>query len=140
MDLTGCTISGAWYTDRKTGFISGQHPIPPSVALNHVSLMIDILTLLPTGGGGGTEAFGPDDQIIDCNSKPALSGTSKLSDLVLSIMSQSIPTGYIPPVQPPGLAQKTCPGGRDLTFESCPGPGILQGSDFVENESETSKI
>ena len=48
-------------------------------------------------------------------------------------MSQSIPTGYIPP--PPGnpreLAQKTCPGGRDLTFESCPRagnstrPGIL---------------
>ena len=38
-------------------------------------------------------------------------------------MSQSIPTGYIPPGQPPGLAQKHCPGGRDLTFESCPGAG-----------------
>ena len=37
-------------------------------------------------------------------------------------MSQSIPTGYIPPPgNPRGLAQKTCPGGRDLTFESCPG-------------------
>ena len=36
-------------------------------------------------------------------------------------MSQSIPTGYIPPGNPRGLAQKTCPGGRDLTFESCPG-------------------
>ena len=38
-------------------------------------------------------------------------------------MSQSIPTGYIPPGNPRGLAQKTCPGGRDLTFESCPGTG-----------------
>ena len=28
-----------------------------------------------------------------------------------------------PPGQPPGLAQKHCPGGRDLTFESCPGAG-----------------
>ena len=36
-------------------------------------------------------------------------------------MSQSIPTGYIPPGSSRGLAQKTCPGGRDLTFESCPG-------------------
>ena len=39
-------------------------------------------------------------------------------------MSQSVPTGYIPPPgNPQGLAQKTCPGGRDLTFESCPGAG-----------------
>ena len=38
-----------------------------------------------------------------------------------TVMSQSIPTGYIPPVNPRGLAQKTCPGGRDLTFQSCPG-------------------
>ena len=33
-----------------------------------------------------------------------------------------------PPGQPRGLAQKTCPGGRDLTFES--GPGIRQGPGF----------
>ena len=38
-------------------------------------------------------------------------------------MSQSVPTGYIPPANPWGLAQKTCPGGRDLTFETCPGAG-----------------
>ena len=38
-------------------------------------------------------------------------------------MSQSIPTGYISPGNPRGLAQKDCPGGRDLTFESCPGAG-----------------
>ena len=39
------------------------------------------------------------------------------------LMSQSIPTGYWVhlPGQPPGLAQKKLPGGRDLTFESCPG-------------------
>ena len=40
-----------------------------------------------------------------------------------SLMSQSIPTGYIPPGNPRGLAQKTCPGGQNLTFESCPGTG-----------------
>ena len=28
-----------------------------------------------------------------------------------------------PPGNPRGLAQKTCPGGRDLTFEICPGAG-----------------
>ena len=38
------------------------------------------------------------------------------------IMSQSIPTGYIPPRATPG-DKKHCPGGRDLTFESCPGAG-----------------
>ena len=43
--------------------------------------------------------------------------------LQYTIMSQSIPTGYIPPGNPRGLAQKTCPGGGDLTFESCPGAG-----------------
>ena len=54
------------------------------------------------------------------------------------VMSQSIPTGYIPPGQPPGLAQKHCPGGRDLTFESCPGAGnSKKGGDFVEIQSET---
>ena len=39
------------------------------------------------------------------------------------LMSQSIPTGYIPPGNPLGLAQKHCLGGRDLTFESCLGAG-----------------
>ena len=28
-----------------------------------------------------------------------------------------------PPGNPRGLAQKHCPGGRDLTFDSCPGAG-----------------
>ena len=32
-----------------------------------------------------------------------------------TVMSQSIPTGYIPPGQPPGLAQKL-PGGSGLDF------------------------
>ena len=31
--------------------------------------------------------------------------------------------GTSPPGNPRGLAQKHCPGGRDLTFESCPGAG-----------------
>ena len=44
--------------------------------------------------------------------------------LIFILMSQSIPTGYIPPPgNPRGLAQKHCPGGRDLTFESCLGAG-----------------
>ena len=38
------------------------------------------------GGGGGGGEFGPDHQIIDHNSKTALSSTSKLGDfLFLSI-------------------------------------------------------
>ena len=40
-----------------------------------------------------------------------------------TLMSQSIPTGYIPPGNLRGLAHKNCPGGRDLTFESCLGAG-----------------
>ena len=31
--------------------------------------------------------------------------------------------GTSPPSNPRGLAQKDCPGGRDLTFESCLGAG-----------------
>ena len=39
-------------------------------------------------------------------------------------MSQSIPTGYIPPGQPPGISsKKIARGGRDLTFKSCSGAG-----------------
>ena len=41
------------------------------------------------------------------------------------IMSQSIPTGYMPSGNPWGFAKKNCPGGRDLTFESCLGAGNL---------------
>ena len=51
-------------------------------------------------------------------------------DVLSRLMSQSIPTGYIPPGQPSGLAQKTCPEGQDVTFESCRGPGIRQGPGF----------
>ena len=40
----------------------------------------------------------------------------------MNVMSQSIPTRYITPGNTRGLAQKTCPGGWDLTFESFPGP------------------
>ena len=40
------------------------------------------------------------------------------------LMSQSIPTGYIPPRATPGDQLKNIArGGRDLTFESCPGAG-----------------
>ena len=49
------------------------------------------------------------------------------------LMSQSIPTGYIPPGQPPGISSKTLPGGRDLTFKSCRGPEIRQGRGFCGN-------
>ena len=57
---------------------------------------------------------------------------------VLWLTCQSVPTGYIPPDNPRGLAQKDCPGGRDLTYESCPGAGEFdKGRDFVEIERET---
>ena len=42
-------------------------------------------------------------------------------------MSQSIPTGYIPPGQPPGISSETLPGGREFD----------KGGDFVEIQSET---
>ena len=45
------------------------------------------------------------------------------------------------PGQPPGISSKNLPGGRDLTFKSCPGGReINKGRDFVKNESECSKI
>ena len=49
--------------------------------------------------------------------------------LKLQLMSQSIPTGYSPRATP-GDSLKKLPGGRDLTFESCVGPGIGQGQGF----------
>ena len=36
--------------------------------------------LTPNLRGGGGGLFGPDNQIIECNSKTALSSTSKLGD------------------------------------------------------------
>ena len=52
-----------------------------------------------------------------------LFGKLSLNNLYCPLLSQSIPTWYIPPGNPRGLAQKDCPGVRDLTFESCPGAG-----------------
>ena len=40
----------------------------------------------------------------------------------LNLMSQSIPTGYIPR-ETPGISLKDLPGGRDLAFENSPGAG-----------------
>ena len=55
------------------------------------------------------------------NGKSKLGADFFCSDL--KFMSQSVPAGYIPPGNSRGLAQKNCPGRRDLTFESCPGSG-----------------
>ena len=41
--------------------------------------------------------------------------------LVLELRNVSVNSNWVHP--PRGLAQKHCPGGRDLTFESCPGAG-----------------
>ena len=70
-----------------------------------------ISALVPTIGEGGNAilTFSQTDQGCKLSKHP--------------LMSQSIPTGYIPPGNPRGLAQKNCLGGRDLTFESCPGAG-----------------
>ena len=55
-------------------------------------------------------------------------------------MSQSIPTGYIPPSNPWGFAQRNCPGGRDLTVESCPGDWEFdKGQDFVESSNHAKR-
>ena len=54
------------------------------------------------------------------------------------IMSQSIPTGYIPPGQPPGISSKRLPGGSGFDFRNLPGGREFdKGGDFVEIESET---
>ena len=54
-------------------------------------------------------------------------------------MSQSIPTGYIPPPgQPPGISSKTLPGGSGFDFRQLPGGWEFdKGGDFVEIQSET---
>ena len=42
----------------------------------------------------------------------------------IDVCNVSVNSNWVhPPGQPPGLAQKTCPGGRDLAFKSCPGTG-----------------
>ena len=57
--------------------------------------------------------------------------------LLWLLMSQSIPTGYIPPSNFRGVAQKNCPGGRDLTFESCPRAGNSTRAGICESQYET---
>ena len=53
-------------------------------------------------------------------------------------MSQSIPTGYIPPGQPQGISSKRLPGGSGFNFWMLPGGWEFdKGEDFVEIESET---
>ena len=53
-----------------------------------------------------------------------------------SVMSQSIPTGYIPP----GISSKSLPGGSGFDFRKLPGGRQFdKGRDYVENEIETSK-
>ena len=44
------------------------------------------------------------------------------------MVSQSIPAGYIPPGNPRRVTQKTCPGCRDLNFESCSRADNLTGT------------
>ena len=51
-------------------------------------------------------------------------------------MSQSIPTGYIPPGISRALAQKTCPGGLGFDFRKLLGGREFdKGRDYVENVS-----
>ena len=52
------------------------------------------------------------------------------------LMSQSIPTGCIPPGQPPGIRSKNLPGGSGFDFRKLPGGREFdKDRDFVENES-----
>ena len=58
----------------------------------------------------------------------------------ISLMSQSIPTGYIPPGNPRGLAQKACPGVSGFDFRKLPGDREFdKDRDYVENKIEASK-
>ena len=55
------------------------------------------------------------------------------------VMSQSIPTGYIPTGQPPGISSKNLRGRSEFDFRKLPGGQEFdKDRDFVENESETS--
>ena len=55
----------------------------------------------------------------------------KLGDFY-GALSQSIPSGYIPPGNPRGLAQNTCPGVEIWLLKVARGPGIRQGPGFCE--------
>ena len=58
----------------------------------------------------------------------------------LPLRSPSIPTGYIPPGQPPGISSKNLPEGSRFDFLKLPGGREFdKGRDYVENEIETSK-
>ena len=47
-----------------------------------------------------------------------------LNHMVSHGLNVSVNSNWVhPPGQPPGISSKTLPGGRDLTFESCPGAG-----------------
>ena len=51
-------------------------------------------------------------------------------------MSQSIPTGYIPLGQPPGISSKNLPEGSGFDFWKLPGGREFdKDRDFVKNES-----
>ena len=53
-------------------------------------------------------------------------------------MSQSIPTGYIPPGQSQGISSKKLPEGSGFDFRKLPGGREFdKGGDFVEIRSET---
>ena len=61
-------------------------------------------------------------------------------------MSQSIPAGYTPLWATPGILSKNLPGGRDLTFENCPGArnwtrtGILWKMKVKRKKSSVDQI
>ena len=53
-------------------------------------------------------------------------------------MSQSIPTGYISPGQPPWISSKKLSGQSGFDFRKLPGGREFdKGGDFVEIQSET---
>ena len=50
------------------------------------------------------------------SSLSSISHFSHISDNFQTLMSQSIPTGCIPPGQPPGISSKNLPGGSGFDF------------------------
>ena len=75
------------------------------------------------------------DLLKKCNYYWIWATVSSVMGIYVSVNSNWV---HPPPGNPSGLAQKHCPGGRDLTFDSCPGAGNFdKGGDFVEIQSET---
>ena len=68
-----------------------------------------------------SELKNPNGKNLDLRVKPHFA--EKRFSQEITNLSQSVPTGYVPPDNPKGFA-KICLVSQDSIIESCPGPGI----------------